>query len=250
MANGKILKTPGLHKLGGKWYCLNVGGSRVEDAWKKIDGEVYYFYKNGIKRQKQGWIEWNGSKYYTNEGGSRFSGFRTVKGRLHYFDERGRIWSNKREVKIGDHYYDIDAKCNVTQISDKRMKCKQETLKFIERYTNPGMSNSQKFRACFNQLVGGMHYRPRPFDPKDFQGTDWPYNWALSVFQSGLTGNCYGFACCLASCAKELGYDPYVVVTTGDHSFVMIDGLYYDNMGPLFGSGSHFPYNTLYKVRF
>lgn len=96
MANGKILKEPGLHTLGGKKYCLNVGGSRVEDAWKKIDGKVYYFQKNGIMRQKQGWIEWHGNKYYTNKGGSRFSGFRTVKGRFHYFDERGRILKNKK----------------------------------------------------------------------------------------------------------------------------------------------------------
>ena len=95
-----------------------------------------------------------------------------------------------------------------------------------------------------------MHYRPKAFNAADFVGKDWPYNWALNVFKTSLTGNCYGFACCVASCAKELGYNPYVIVTTGDHGFVMINGLYYDNMGGLFGSGSHSAYRTLYKVKF
>ena len=51
-------------------------------------------------------------------------------------------------------------------------------------------------------------------------------------------------------CAKVLGYEPYVIATTGDHGFVMIDGLYYDNMGPLFGASTHFAYSVRSKVKF
>lgn len=47
--------------------------------------------------------------------------------------------------------------------------------------------------------------------------------------------NCYGFACTFASFAKELGYEPYVIVMEEDHAVVMIDGKYYDNMGGRFG---------------
>lgn len=248
MADGKILKTMGLQKLGGKLYYLNKGGSRAEDTWKKIDGKVYYFQKNGVMRQKQGWIEWNGNKYYTNKDGSRHSGFRTVKNRLHYFDERGRVLKNKKFYKIGKKYYNIDGHCNVTRISDAEVKCTLETRKYIQKHTNSSMTNSQKFRACFNDLLWNLRYHIVPFDA--FDDKDWPYKIANSVYDSYMSGDCYGFACCVAACAKELGYTPYVVITTGDHAFVMIDGLYYDNMGPLFGAGSHFAYNTLHKVKF
>lgn len=40
------------------------------------------------------------------------------------------------------------------------------------------------------------------------------------------------------------------IATTGDHGFVMIDGLYYDNMGPLFGASTHFAYSVRSSVKF
>lgn len=90
---------------------------------------------------------------------------------------------------------------------------------------------------------------PPPFDPNDFTGTDWPYRFAQDVFDTN-TGDCFGFACSVAMCAKELGYDPEIIITTGDHGFVIINGLYYDNMGGLFGASSHFVYSTFrsYKL--
>lgn len=42
------------------------------------------------------------------------------------------------------------------------------------------------------------------------------------MFQTNLTGNCYGVASCLAAVAKELGYEPYVITALEDHAFVMI----------------------------
>lgn len=249
-ANGEILKKAGPNTLNGKKYYLNKDGSRVEDAWKKIHGKLYYFQKNGLMYQKKGWFVNGKYKYYINSDGSCMTGFHTIRNRLHYFDARGRIYCNKRAVKIEGKYYDVDAKCNVKQISAVKAKCILETRKFIEQHTNSSMSNSQKFRACYNYLLWYMNYYSRPYEYSDFKKKDWQYQWAYDVYATGLRGDCFGFACCVAACAAELGYEPYVVVTTGDHGFVMIDGLYYDNMGALFGSYSHFAYNTYCKVKF
>ena len=77
-----------------------------------------------------------------------------------------------------------------------------------------------------------------------------PYQSAIYMFDNNLAGSCYGIASAVAACARVLGYEPYVIATTGDHGFVMIDGLYYDNMGPLFGASTHFAYSVRSKVKF
>lgn len=248
LADGSIIKRRGIEVLNGKKYYIDSGGSRAQDCWRVVDGKGYFFQKNGVMYEKKGWFEWRGNQYHINSDGSRKSGLYTIKNRLRYFDKYGRLVKNKRIIKIWNRYYTINEKGYVTKLSNAEGKCILETQKFIKDHTNSGMSKEQKFRACFNHLLWYMRYHVEPFDA--FQDKDWPYKIASGVWNSYLTGDCYGFACCVAACAKELGYQPYVVITTGDHAFVMIDGLYYDNMGPLFGAGSHFAYNTLHKVKF
>lgn len=113
------------------------------------------------------------------------------------------------------------------------------------------MSNAQKFRTCFNYLMGYTDFKPwiYPTDA-EFKTQLWPYQSAIYMFDNNLSGSCYGVASAVAACAKVLGYEPYVIATTGDHGFVMIDGLYYDNMGPLFGASTHFAYSVRSRVKF
>jgi hypothetical protein len=71
------------------------------------------------------------------------------------------------------------------------------------------------------------------------------------MFQNSLTGNCYGISSAVAAVAKELGYQPYVIRTTNGHSFVMVDGKYYDNMyGAKFGATTHRAYKVKEKFKF
>ncbi len=247
--DGTYLRKKGLNTLGGKKYYLNSDGSRVAATWKKVKDKYYYFQKNGSMYTKKGWFNHGGYRYYINANGSRRNdGFAVVSGKRYYLNSRGHLLRNKTGYKIRDKYYDIDKTGVAVEISKTKMECRTATKNFIKKHTRAGMSNAQKFRTCYNQLLWYMHYRPKPFNKKDFVGNDWPYKWALSVFSTN-TGNCYGFACSVAMCAKELGYNPEIIVTTGDHGFVIIDGLYYDNMGGLFGSSSHFPYRTLYRYK-
>ena len=68
---------------------------------------------------------------------------------------------------------------------------------------------------------------------EEFRTQIWPYQSAIYMFDNNLSGCCYGVASAVAlHVPRFLGYEPYVIATTGDHGFVMIDGLYYDNMGP------------------
>ena len=99
---------------------------------------------------------------------------------------------------------------------------------------------------AYTNFVGNMDPTPQEFKTKD-----WVYKYALQMFQNGLTGNCYGIASSVAAIAKELGYEPYVITIPDGHSFVMINGLYYDNMyGTLFGAYTRPAYTIEYKIKF
>lgn len=225
---------------------------KVKPGWiyNKKTKKYYWRQKNGKIRKKKGFFYYNKHKYYINSDGSAKTGKQKIGKNWYYFNEKGCLYRNRKLKQLGGKYYTITINGVLTSVSNAKARCTIETRKFIAKYTKPSMTKSQKFRACYNQLLWYMHYRPKSFNAKDFAGKDWPYKWALSVYDSSLTGNCYGFACCVAACAKELGYTPYVIVTTGDHGFVMIDGLYYDNMGGKFGVSYHAPYNIYKKVKF
>lgn len=250
-ADGTRLKEEGLHVFHGKKYYLNQYGYRSSKRWRLVDGKYYYFQKNGVMYEKKGWFRLKKQKYYLEKGGYRATGLKKISGQTFYFDPKGRLVKNKTAYPVKNRYYNINERGVAERVSTARVLCSQETRRFIQQHTNPSMTRDQKLRACYSYLLAYMHYRPKTFQAADFVGKDWPYNRALTVFRSPtLTGNCYGFACCVASCARELGFNPYVIVTTGDHGFVMIDGRYYDNMSALYASPTHPPYNILHKVQF
>lgn len=147
--------------------------------------------------------------------------------------------------------YEINSEGVAIQVSALKAECMRKARKFVEKHTAPTMSNSQKFRTCFNYLMGYTDFKPwiYPTD-EEFRTQIWPYQSAIYMFDNNLSGCCYGVASAVAACAKVLGYEPYVIATTGDHGFVMIDGLYYDNMGPLFGASTHFAYSVRSSVKF
>ena len=131
-------------------------------------------------------------------------------------------------------------------------RCKLAARNFIARHSNANASNYEKFRSCFyyimayTNFVGYMDPTPQEFKTKD-----WVYKYSLQMFQNGLTGNCYGIASSVAAIAKELGYEPYVITIPDGHSFVMINGLYYDNMyGTLFGAATRPAYTIEHKIKF
>ena len=49
----------------------------------------------------------------------------------------------------------------------------------------------------------------------EFKTQTWPYQSAIYMFDNNLAGSCYGIASAVAACARVLGYEPYVIATTG-----------------------------------
>lgn len=251
----KEKEEPGWHVGSkGKRYYIKKNGKRAV-GWKEIDGKFYFFKKNGLLTAKTGWVSLNGKRYYIRPDRTRCEGgLFQVGDNYYYFNRGGAMVTNREMCQINGKYYNIDDKGVATEVSYNEVLCLEEARKFINKHSNASQTNQQKLRSSFNYLLAYMHYRPQPADFTQFRESEWYYKKAINTFQSPtLNGNCYSFACCVAACAKVLGYDPTVVVITADHGFVIIDGLYYDNMyGGLFGSStsSHPGYEVYTQVDF
>lgn len=254
-----IRRQKGWFDAGGKRYYLNKRGARISSIFKKIDEKYYWFNKKGVLYQprKAGYKTIAGAKYYFYKDGHCATGVVKIGKFRYYFSSKGKLQTNKYGIKLGGKYYSTDKKGKLTKLSAAQVTCRKEAGKFIKKHSSASQTKAQKFRACFNYMKAYMKYVPGYFptsrDYAILNRADGVYQMANQMFRSPvLWGNCHRFACCLAAVAKELGYEPYVIVTEGDHSFCMIDGKYYDNMyGGLFGAASRPESYTVYKkVRF
>ena len=168
-----------------------------------------------------------------------------IDGNLYYFGENGAIQKNVESFTYKGQEYSTDSKGVMSLVpqepeeSEQAKYCRELTLQYIARHTSDGQSNYEKLYSCYHYVLAYMNFFVRPDWYYDLSDPDWRYNFAIDVLErSDLGGDCYGFACVVASCAKELGYEPYVLVAAEDHCFVEINGLYYDNSGAIFGGSS------------
>ena len=68
-------------------YYLDGQGKRLSGI-QTIDGEVYYFAKDGVLRT--GWVQKNGNQYYFDEAtGARVAGAKKIDGNWYYFSTKG-----------------------------------------------------------------------------------------------------------------------------------------------------------------
>ena len=244
--DGTLLKKRGLQVIKGKTYFLAKDYSRYS-GFMKVKGSIYYFQKNGVRYEKPGWATIAKKQYYFLKDFSLATGAQKVDKKWYYFGTDGVMQRNSKPFVYKGKYYRTDDDGICYQVSEAQAKASIATWKFINKYSSPGSSNAARFRACFNRLLGYMHYRPGYIKMSEPCAKDGVYKCVLKVLNNNVTGNCHGFACTVAACAKELGYEPYVLVLTCDHSLVLIKGGYYDNMGGgKFGASS--PYIKNFKI--
>ncbi len=248
---------------GKKTYYYD-NGVMLKKQWVEVDGHDYWLNKNGVRYSKKGWLTLGKNKYYICKKGYRITGPKKIDGKKYYFDEEtGRLVTGKRAYQINGKWYTISTKGVVRKANRSNIKvdCSIKTQEFIEYHTksNPNMSNAEKFRTCFNYIIGYTKYVANsPLSDEQAATKTWPYEFAVEALDSGggkggVQGGCYHMASLIASCAKELGYEPYVIAITAQHGFVEIDGKYYDNMGGgLFGADrpAIYPYTVRSKVKF
>lgn len=251
-AKGKKVKST-FKKIGKYYYHFDSKGRMTKNQFFKSTKYLYYFDKKG--RALTGWQKLKGNTYYFNQRGRALTGLQKIDGSYYYFDEDGKRQTGWQIIGNRKSYFSPKTgkrvsgkKVNGIKIGrsgkvklDKEDKLSVLAQETIDRITTPGMSKSQKLKACFDYLdyAGGFGYRTwRPYS----YYSGWSVDYAYEML-SAKAGNCYNFACAFAYLAKELGYDPVIVrgripgsrdgAADGytRHCWVMINGLHYDPEG-------------------
>ena len=112
------------------------------------------------------------------------------------------------------------------EISEVEKEMNEVVDAFIKKVaTEEDMTNYQKLKACWAYFMG---FDFIPSMEPDVHEEDWQYQAAIDYITYE-AGECAMLACAVATCAKRLGYDPYLYHVPTDHSFVIIDDMYWDN---------------------
>ena len=234
-SDGTTLQKRGIVKIDGYKYFLGSDGRRLSGL-NKSGGKWYYFKsKNGRMVEKAGWKKIKGKKYYIKKGGALATGIRKIGKKTYGFTDKGVLRGFSKPFKYKGKWYRTDKLGQAKKLSSMQVKCSNLTRKYIDKYTSSKMSDKKKLNVLFNKLIAG-NYVPEYIKRDEVDAKDFPYSVTYKVLANNGKYNCYGFACTIASIAKELGYEPYVIVMDYDHAVVEIDGKYYDNMGARFGA--------------
>lgn len=94
-------------KSKGYRYRFNHNNKYVEDKWLKIDGEIYYFKKDGYLQT--GWKTYKNKRYYFNDQGQLYTGWKKI-GKSKYYFSKSTGAAATGKVKIASKYYYFSSK--------------------------------------------------------------------------------------------------------------------------------------------
>ncbi len=86
---------------GGEWGYVEAG-EPVEEGWKEVDGEWYYFEDEAMQT---GWAQVEGEWYYLEESGRMDTGWKEVDGDWYYLEDTGKMATGWQEV--GGEWYHL-----------------------------------------------------------------------------------------------------------------------------------------------
>lgn len=89
-------------------YYFDAEGKKVT-GWQTIQGNKYYFNKNGAM-QKSGWQEADDGKYYLGEKGAALTGWQELDGDTYYFGQDGKMATGEIYLGIMVCRFDEDGK--------------------------------------------------------------------------------------------------------------------------------------------
>lgn len=247
------VKKSGFIKEGTKYFFYDKKGNKLKSKWKTIQKRRYYFKADGtaavggtkigkytyvfdlqgrlLKPSKSKIVQVGKQLYYVNKKGQAIKGFFKIGNKLYRGDIKGRLTKNKTVANVT-----FNSKGYAK--NDLNAKLKMKLMTIISRITTTEMSKSEKLYSCWRYLTSSGNFYYSTYWP-DLNKKGWQREVAYNMLTTG-GGDCYGFACTFAAMARELGYNPYVVLGrvsgTRDgaadgltrHGWVMIDGAYYD----------------------
>ncbi len=122
---------------------------------------------------------------------------------------------------VGYLYFGTDGRCTC---GDAALDEQVRAL-IAEAVSDPAADTETRLREVYDYTVGHFGYLGTDHYPVG--STDWVNEAAAFLLENG-KANCYGFAGLFCLCARQLGYQAYVVAgheysQTNEHAWVMID---------------------------
>lgn len=189
----------------------------------------YYRYERFVPAEDT-IVEIGGAPCYVTAGGAVSEGWKVLGEKLYYSDAQGRL-------KCAETFEGITFGEDGAAENNTNARLKMRVIQIVNSITDDTMTKSQKLSACWSYVTRGHLSYAGKYPDLDAAG--WQRSLALDALTSG-SGNCYGFACAFAALAEGVGYQPEVVCgrVSGSrdgaadgmtrHSWVKIDGCYYD----------------------
>ncbi len=87
----------------GRWWYKHADGSYTKYNWEYIDGNWYFFDKNGWMWTE--WLSWEGNWYYLNPSGVMHTGWLKDDGKWYYFTSRGIMVTGWAKIDGADYYF-------------------------------------------------------------------------------------------------------------------------------------------------
>lgn len=209
---------------------------KITIRWKKAAGATnYIIYRKNAKGKWEQIKNIKGANMigYTHVTSEKFP---IVTGNTYTYTVRSYTTTGNTKGLYDKNGKKVKAE---TAIAVESAATLERAKQIVASITNPGMSSSQKLKACFDWVISKPYMTWRKFE----NTPGWPALYANDHFIRG-RGNCHADASAFAYLAKALGYTNVYVCTDADgttwdtpHSWTEINGLVYD---PLFAEAKNY----------
>ena len=217
----------------------------VKTGAAEENGAFYYYRQDGSRVEKTGMQTLGGAQYYLNSDHSLHEfipGLNDCEGTVYiHAGEEGFVFTPHEPgvLDLDGALYEVTADGSVLQDAldgylyfgpDGRYTSGNETLDegvqaLLRASCGEAASREEKLRQAYDYIRD--NYRYLSMQHYDAGTTDWAEEAAVSFLETG-KGNCYCFAGLFMYCARQLGYQAYVVAgweskPTNDHAWTMIE---------------------------
>lgn len=192
--------------------------------WTKKNG-YDYCYVNG-KKQKNGIFEIDGKSYYFDKKGRQRTGWRKIKKKIYFFKnsrgKKGYMVKGKKVdgIKINKSGHAVPKTKRAKMKLPILLKCR----KIVDELTNPGMTDRQKQRKCFDYV---NTYFNSNYVPDLSREANWDLVYTDKMLEYGY-GDCYSHAVTFAYLAHAAGSKNVSCIHNGGHCWAKIGNRYYD----------------------
>lgn len=195
-----------------------------KNGWVKKKNRFYY-YHNG--KPLKGWQRLSGHTYYFGGNGVQRTSWRKIDNSFYCFGPDGGqngyllVNTQKNGITIGSN----GKAQNLSGRAARKVKAMARISVCMDKIVGNGLAREKRLRRCYDYLRREVPYRSLTHYRKKDSNRDL---WYVEAFLYYKYADCHMYASAFAYLANAIGYDNVVLIHALQHSWVRINGYYYD----------------------